>query len=377
MTSVTWLGASGVTEALSTHAQAVLALLAHQRCVLIGGVPAAGKTRLMNEVRAVFAAKTATSALFAPGKPVAVPAASGSPTVRPSPQRTKPRVWETAMSPSSRFRQFWRDIEPNINGSSQYRVSRGTLWEANEHAKTSDGASLVIIDELNRGPAVEVFGPSIVAIEGDKRLDEDGKATKDTVEFRLAGDDGEMQPYSLSSHLYLLSAMNRADVSAEALDAAFLRRWADYKLYPDETVLAGHFKLSDVNGALPATPDNTQAIYGAAVRAWRAVNHKLTIGAGEDFQLGHGILMPGNRPVATDETGALGYVGECWEMIERHVREVFFGNNEAIAAALYVNERADHPYKLVTQTFAGNETYQLQQPNSVDLYALLRAIADG
>lgn len=360
---------------LSPEAEAVLELLGRQRCVLIGGVPAAGKTRLMSEVRETFRAKASPGAMFAPGEEVAVPEAPGISDKVPSAHRTSRAVWQTAMSPSSRFRQFWRDLEPSVNGGG-YQISKGILYQANKHALGPGGASLVIVDELNRGPAVEVFGPSIVAIEGNKRLDEDDRPTRRTAEFQLVDDDGSMRDYALSAHLYLLAAMNRADVSAEALDAAFLRRWADYKLYPREEVLRAHFDLAATSSELPVHPESSSAVYAAAVRAWREVNRKLLIGAGEDFQIGHGILMQSEEAPPADLAQALAYVTDGWDMIERHVREVFFGNNEAIADALYVNDRGgEHPYKLVTHTFAGNETYQLERPEQVDLYALLRTIA--
>jgi 5-methylcytosine-specific restriction protein B len=362
------------SQGLSHDVEAVLGLLARERCVLIGGVPAAGKSRLMSEVREAFRAVVSRKPLFAPGEEVAVPEGGELDKRLPSPQNTDRAVWQTAMSPGSRFRQFWRDLEPSVNGSG-YGISEGILWRANEHALGPGGASLVIVDELNRGPAVEVFGPSIVAIEGNKRLADDGTEAKWTASFQLAIDNGTVGEYALSAHLYLLAAMNRADVSAEALDGAFLRRWADYKLCPREDVLVSHFGLTSLTGALPDGPDTAEAVYVAAVRAWRDVNRKLMIGAGEDFQIGHGILIRGESKPPADPNEALAYVTEGWSMIERHVREVFFGNNEAIADALYVNERgSEHPYKLVPHTFAGNETYQLERPAPLDIYTLLKTI---
>ena len=51
-----------------------------------------------------------------------------------------------------------------------------------------------------------------------------------------------------------------------------------------------------MTGELPEHADNAQTVYTAAVRAWREVNRKLLIGAGEDAQIGHGILMREARP---------------------------------------------------------------------------------
>jgi 5-methylcytosine-specific restriction protein B len=359
---------------LSVDAQQVLA---EERCVLINGVPAAGKTRLMQEIREAWRPPLPEGRLptFDPSSEVALPSSSTAPpTTLPSGGRSDRRVWQTAMAPSSRYRQFWRDVEPQFGGTG-FQVSRGVLFDANEHALSANGCSLVIIDELNRGPTVEVFGPSIVAIEGDKRLDPNGRLTPRTSAFQLAGDDGAMIDYALSSHLYLLAAMNRADVSAEALDQAFLRRWGDFELRPREEVLTEFFELNDLGGELPETPTAVEPILGAAVRAWRAVNRKLLIGASEDAQIGHGVLIRPDRAVPQDVPDALDYVGRGWELIERHVRETFYGNDEAIADALLMTERSGHPYTLTSQTFAGAEVFRVERPAKVDIYRLLRLIA--
>ena len=42
-----------------------------------------------------------------------------------------------------------------------------------------------IIDEINRGPAIEAFGGSIVAIEPDKRLDDNNQETVNTQKFEI------------------------------------------------------------------------------------------------------------------------------------------------------------------------------------------------
>ena len=49
-------------------------------------------------------------------------------------------------------------------------VTEGVLYRASEYAKQPEHAALVIVDEINRGPAAEVFGGSIVAMEGDRGL---------------------------------------------------------------------------------------------------------------------------------------------------------------------------------------------------------------
>ena len=61
------------------------------------------------------------------------------------------------MNQNSRYREYWRAQEAGI-GTEGFRISEGALYRANEHAKTPDGAALVTVDELNRGPAVKSSG---------------------------------------------------------------------------------------------------------------------------------------------------------------------------------------------------------------------------
>lgn len=87
--------------------------------------------------------------------------------------------------------------------------------------KNQSSAALLIIDEVNRGPAVEVFGGSIVAIEPDKRLAPDNTETINTQKFEIMNMEGNMEEYAFPSNLYILSAMNSADASIAPLDVAF------------------------------------------------------------------------------------------------------------------------------------------------------------
>ena len=60
-------------------------------------------------------------------------------------------------------------------------------------------------------------------MEGEKRLGEDGSPTATTQFFDLVNpDDGDLIEYAFPSRLYILAAMNQADVSVEPLDVAFL-----------------------------------------------------------------------------------------------------------------------------------------------------------
>jgi 5-methylcytosine-specific restriction protein B len=348
------------------------------RCVLIKGVPASGKTRLLGEVSRIFTTQgtgrvgTSTRALVPAG------GAGGASAYLPSPDRTDRIALSLVMNQNTRYRDVWRAPEPKVDGSAGFQLSKGALYRANEHAKTQAGTALVAIDELNRGPAVNVFGPSIVAIEADKRSDDDNQVIDgQTRTFELPTDTGGYEDYWLSAHLYILCAQNNADTSVEAIDTAFLRRFTPIELLPNEQVLIQHFGLDSLDGELPETATDAKDLYRAAVRAWRNVNRKLSVGASPDFQIGHGALMNPNESVPDSNMDeALDYVRRGWARIDQHVAEVFYGKPDQIASALWVDEVEGHPYRIVTVAFADLDQVVLDRTDS-DLYLLLRAIASA
>jgi 5-methylcytosine-specific restriction enzyme B len=363
----------------SRNARRVLAALANDKCVLVKGVPASGKSLLLGEVRRLFEGATASVARSAPHQQVAIAEESETMEGLPSPDRDNRRVWQTVMNQNSRYKDFWRGTEPRHDGEPGFRLSEGILFRANEHAKESDGTSLVTIDEFNRGPAVNVFGPSIVAIEADKRASEANTVIPArTVSFELKTSDDAEEDYWLSPHLYIVCAQNNADTSVEAIDTAFLRRFVPIELEPDVSVLIEHFELDGIDGELPEKAAEPADIYRAAVRAWLNVNRKLAVGASPDFRIGHGILINADEEVPADSIEeALAYVVRGWASVDQHVREVFYGKPDHIAEAYWVNEAGPaHPYKLDAVPFADLDQIVLERDDS-DMYKLLRVISNA
>jgi len=364
--------------AVSPKCESILRLLATHRNVLLQGVPAAGKTRLLQEVREAFESVAHSLPGFTPGSRVTVPATAIMPEWVPSPGRSDRLVLSMTMAPSTRYRHLLRDLEvsPGAGSAVTYRISEGLLHRANQFAITDRGAALLIVDELNRGPAVEVFGPALAALEANKRAgDDDVPVPGKTAFFQLADDTGALQNAFLSPHVYVLAAMNRADISAEALDSAFLRRFQYFELLPDESVLRESFGLPSLDSrTLPATTTNPADVLEAAVRALSAVNERLRFGAGEDMQIGHGILLA-QSVEGLDITHTKRVIREQWNLVERHVREVFFGNDAATAEVLGVRPGGAHPYFLESTRFSDQEAVRLVRPVGADTYSLLLAIA--
>lgn len=366
------------------RAPEILRLLAARHNVLISGPPGTGKSRLLGEVAAAFehAAVATSGPVVMPSAKVALPATPPAPPPPgwyPSAGRTNRKVFSTVFHQNTKHRDFVSGLVPGVTAAGaalSFRVQIGKLIEAAEHALKPDGSSLLIIDEINRGPAVQIFGGAIVSMESDKRLDEVGSQRKTTQTFDMVYRDGSHKPFALPHHLYILAAMNQADTSVEALDVAFLRRWTPFFLPPQVELLHQHFGLPQPLPALPAAPSSGMDVYAAAVAAWVAVNTRIRIGKGAEYQIGHGVLMGAAPPSGVDD--ALGYVKPGWEVVKAHVEEVFFGDLRGIAAALNVGGAPGHPLTLATHTFADQPRLELQGAavhEGIELYRLLSSVA--
>lgn len=381
-----------MSDPFSAECYEVLRALKERRNVLISGPPAAGKSYLLNEVAVAFeqafASPTSSpSPVLTPGARVPIPAKPPNPVadpllqqVFPSPDRKDRRVFRTVFHQSSKHREFLTGIAPDLQHPGAFKVTHGILYRASEHALSAEGASLLIIDEINRGPAVQVFGGAIVAIEGEKRLSPDGKRQPQTQYFEILDPaSGEMKEYAFPHHLYILAAMNQADVSVEPLDVAFLRRWAPFGLRPNESVLRAFLGIAAQPQALADVPSAHADVFEAAVQAWTKVNARISLGRGPEFQIGHGVLMsdPAGKPA--DMKSALSFAAGAWSVVRAHVDEVFFGDIRGVAATLNaLGKVAGHPYSLQESFFADEPKQELKGPTVVtgdNVYGLLKAVA--
>lgn len=368
----------------------VLRLLARSRNVLVSGPPGTGKSKLLAEVALAF--ETAFGIAPSGGAPrlnplggVPIPpAAGGADKGIPAPTKNNRKVFRTVFHQNSKYRDFVSGITPAVNkegGARDFVIVKGTLYRASEHAKMANGAALLIIDEINRGPAVQVFGGAIVAIESDKRLAPDGSKRAETQFFEMLDPaTGDVAEYALPHDLYILAAMNQADASVEPLDVAFLRRWEPLRLEPDESALRGFYGLGAKGAnALPDAPANVADALEASVRAWVAVNEQIALGRGPEFQIGHGVLMPDMKLQTLALPEALGTLCVGWAKVRAHVEEVFFGDTRGVAAALNaLDGPAFNPFKLTETTFADDLRFRLDGPtnfNEENIYAALRAFA--
>lgn len=358
----------------------ILSSLQTKKNVLLMGAPGTGKSKLMNDVARTFetGVTVTNTPMHQPGAGIPIPAVPAVNTIGSLPmlQRANRKVFRTTLHQNSKYRDFLTGITPKFDGTNGYQVFEGILYRANEFAKQDDSAALLIIDELNRGPAIEVFGGSIVAIEADKRLDDDNSPAPQTQYFEvMSPDTGYNEEYAFSPHLYILAAMNQADVSVAPLDVAFMRRWMSVMLYPDYQPLYDKFNVNSLNSVPDANPAIGD-VYHAAILGLEAINKKIVAGRGAEYQLGQGVFLS-TEPKGTMVADALNFVTECWAMIYAHIEELFFGEPNALSYILN-SDRNESPYSLEEITFAGDTKFVLTHGviDSSNIYDLYRSLLE-
>lgn len=342
----------------------ILRLLDEDKNVLLSGAPGTGKTTILNKVAEMFVGEATT--VMDPAGTAAFPKRASGCEKLPGGSAKNRKVFRTTFHQGTRYRDFVRGIIPTPSGDGvSFRVSRGILFEASEYAKQNDHAALLIIDEINRGPAVAIFGDMISAFESDKRLSPEGKVVPGkTVTVQIYDDEANLVDYQLPDRLFILGAMNQADSSVEPMDTAFLRRWRRVSVSPSPAALCDFFGIEDDDSVIPEEDFSVDDIYKAAFRAWRAVNEKIALGRGEAYQLGQGVFMKVSKDSLPDTvSGALDYVFSCWATIEAHIEEVFYGDKEAIAACL--NAGPDKFFLLRNDTFAGRRVQSIKPSREI------------
>lgn len=372
----------------TSNTQSILKKLKSSKNVLISGPPGTGKSLLLSEIANSFLSGSQANQSgggpppHKPGAAVPIPA---QPTVTQNPNvpavsKTDRKVFRTVFHQNTRYRDMLNGLAPTVDATTDkdFKITSGILYRASEHAKKANGASLLIIDEINRGPAVQAFGGSIVAIEADKRLGPDGTHTHKTQTFEIIDPaNGNMVEYALPDDLYILAAMNQADASVEPMDVAFLRRWDAFKLGPSEAVLREFFGLDTKVKELPVEAEKAADIYEAIVQAWTSINDRIALGRGREYQIGHGVLM--GTPIDTGDSvkAAIEKLSSGWSKVMAHVEEVFFGDLRGFATALNTdNPNLVHPIQIKEARFGGDLRLQVIWPETMTeaiFYKILRS----
>ncbi|MDR6685769.1 5-methylcytosine-specific restriction protein B [Arthrobacter sp. 1088] len=179
--------------------------------------------------------------------------------------------------PNMSYEDFVRGWRPGSNG--QLTLINGPFLEMVERANTSpDVTHVVLVEEINRGNPVQIFGELLTLIEAGKRSPREA--------LHLAYPRTPEETVHVPSNLYVIGTMNLADRSLAIMDLAFRRRFGFVSLSPalNETWLrwmltnhaVGQHELEEVQRAvneLNATIVNDSQL-------------------GADFMLGHSFATP-------------------------------------------------------------------------------------
>jgi hypothetical protein len=319
--------------------------------LLIYGPPGTGKTFVMQEVVRRFVALGGEKLFVdttAEHEPVVE---SAGPNVKVG--------WVT-FHQSYSYEEFIVGLRPDPESEKllSLKPSPGILLELAEFARQPGNASLLVIDEINRGNVSRIFGEFITLLEVDKRLADDGAATERTVEVRLPyikpglqvtiDVDGEAvevpNPFTMPLRVYTLASMNSVDKSIAPLDSALRRRFQVVELAPDLRRMASRLDVDQTvfeTASIPdpfASPSNVSAL---ALLLLRQLNSGIGVYLGSEFMLGEWYLaelLDSNL----DVPGAEAVLAYVWNFkLFPQLTELFHGRTEQLASILGISDETE------------------------------------
>ncbi|MCM1175193.1 MAG: AAA family ATPase [Blautia sp.] len=255
-------------------------------------------------------------------------------------------IW-TTFHQSYSYEEFVIGMMTSNNSDKLLEIEprQGKLLEAAEFARKDGQRSLLVIDELNRANVSRVFGEFITVMEPDKRLDEEGNVTPNTVsvelpyirageglEFEMEGEKYSVKnPYYMPYYFYTIASMNSVDKSIFPLDSALRRRFYRYDLYPDRETLSEHLKIKGMKAEdVSGDEDDKYSLDMVKIIArdiLEYINEKVSLFLGRDYTLGHSYFW--NLSDADDvETAVNLFREDIFERIFPQLEELFRSREE-------------------------------------------------
>lgn len=326
----------------------VLSELASAKVVLIKGPPAVGKTLILTAIAEAFDIGFENFVRLAEGTveghgPLLGYRIGGQFYRYPSVEvaKAKRSVVKTAFHMNTKNSDFVCGVRvAQSEQGTKFSWAPGPLFHAMD-AAAEGKASLIIIDEINRGPTSAIFGDALIAMDADKR-----EGCPSAFPLTFADKNGKHGKRYVPDTLFIIAAMNEADLSVQAMDLALLRRFSPYDISPQEIVAQKLFNQATER-------DDGRKDYEQLVAAWAAINARISRLKGHTYQLGHGVFAP----VSVRET-AEEYAVRVWRRIDNHARELFFNDPSGAASALVADGlvfSANHPWKSPYEIWPSNE----------------------
>ncbi|GAB4100717.1 McrB family protein [Sinomonas halotolerans] len=183
----------------------------------------------------------------------------------------------TQFHPNSSYEDFVRGWRPGSDG--KLTLVDGPFLEMVERANARpDVPHVVLIEEINRGNPVQVFGELLTLIEAGKRSPRES--------LQLAYPRSGTESVHVPSNLFIIGTMNLADRSLAIMDLAFRRRFAFVSLEPS---------VNDAWQAWMASRHGVESKELELIRhRFEALNERIADdpALGSEFRLGHSFVTP-------------------------------------------------------------------------------------
>ena len=190
--------------------------------------------------------------------------------------KDRKRMRETQFHPSTSYEDFIRGYRPNKEG--KLELIDGVFLKSFEAAHDEpDRPLVVIIEEINRGNPVQIFGEMLTLLEKDKRRNDEA------VKLSYGPDDERI---FIPDNLYVIGTMNIADRSLALVDFALRRRFAFKSLEPifNETWLQWCIKKSGMDKEILSRIQERMSRLNEKIAEDRTL--------GEQFKIGHSYVTP-------------------------------------------------------------------------------------
>ena len=190
---------------------------------------------------------------------------------------TRKRMRAIQFHPSLSYEDFVRGWRPDDDG--RLSLIDGVFLEAVEAARAErDRPLVVIIEEINRGNPVQIFGEMLTLLEKDKRKEDEA--------IELAYSHSEAERIYIPDNLYVIGTMNIADRSLALVDFALRRRFAFVSLEPvlNERWWDWCVKQSGMDAEI------LSLIQERMIKLNKEISEDRTLG--EQFKIGHSYVTP-------------------------------------------------------------------------------------
>lgn len=246
----------------SPDSQRFLTALSKYHNIILYGPPGTGKTHMLTELMNSFAASVLFDDLDteAPFRVTNAPKAA-------------PTAWCT-FHPSYSYENFVYGVKPVvINNNLGFKPHIGPFLKQSL-AATSGERSLLIIDEINRGRADNIFGNTVAILNHD---------SDKTVSFThpITVDGKTINGLTTSDNLFVVGTMNSLDKSTTPLSAELKRRFVIIEVAPSVEVLRSYLQRN-------STIDENLVDFCCILMS--TLNERIRELCGKEFELGQGFF---------------------------------------------------------------------------------------